>query len=72
MLPYSDSRMVNQSRNKTSIIEFLAKIIVGFVIAGLLAAIFIVLVVRLSTNNNVASTQACISNNKPSHLKILI
>ncbi|CAF1590231.1 unnamed protein product, partial [Adineta ricciae] len=58
--PYSVSPILNQSQNKRSIIELIAKLVVGLIIAAFLAGIFIVLVVRLPTdsnNNNVASPQ---------------
>ena len=54
------SPMSNQSQNKRSTFELIAKLVVGLIIAAFLAGIFIVLVVRLPTDsnsNNVASPQ---------------
>lgn len=50
--PYPVSSMLNQSQNKRSILELIAMLIVGLIIAGFLAGIFIVLVVRLPTDIN--------------------
>jgi hypothetical protein len=46
---------LNQSNNKRSIIELIAKIIIGLVVAAFLAAIFIILIVRLPTHYNTSS-----------------
>jgi len=59
---YSMPMTLNQSNNKRSIIELIAKIIIGLVVAAFLAAIFIILIVRLPKNYNtsrVALPQVC-------------
>ncbi len=58
--PHSVPMMFNPSNNKQSKIELIAKLVLGLVIAALLAAIFIVVIVRFPTNNSAASSQVCI------------
>jgi len=58
MLSYPESTTFYQSSSKRSIIKLLAKIVIGLAITAFLAAIFIVLIIRLPTNNNVAAPQA--------------
>lgn len=49
--------MENQLSNKRSMIELIANIFIGLVIIGLLAATFIVLIIRFPPNNNIVSSQ---------------
>ncbi len=47
----------NQSKDKRWIIELSAKIVIGLVIAALLAAIFITLIIRFPMNNTPSPPQ---------------
>lgn len=47
----------NQSKDKRFVIEMSVKIILGLIVAALLAAIFITLIVRLPMNNNSSTPQ---------------
>jgi hypothetical protein len=43
---------LDHSNNKRSTIELIAKLVIGLIIAGLLAGIFAVLITRFPANNN--------------------